>query len=277
MTEMLNQDSRAEDDQGLTREAWLHRAIEAFRPRFAEIGLPLPDKIHVSVGFGYSSRAESKHILGQCWARRASADGVNHIFLGPQEGDPAGMLVSLLHELIHAADDCASGHKGAFTQAATRLGFEGPMTQTPPGIELAAEVITLAEALGPFPHARLDPAAADAPTPVPPGAPAPDSGGKVHSGPGKQGTRLIKLTTPCCGYTVRTTRKWLDQGYPLCPTANPCARNDHAPHDPNRFKRLQSDRKNRGFGRQAADPGGVRAVRACAGGGLSVRRRLRRG
>ena len=82
------------------------------------------------------------------------------------------MLVSLLHELIHAADDCASGHKGAFAEAATRLGFEGPMTRTPPGVELTAEVITLAEALGPFPHARLDPQA-DVPAPVPPaGSPA---------------------------------------------------------------------------------------------------------
>ena len=221
MTEMLNQGSRLQDGHGITREAWLHRAIEAFRPRFAEIGLPLPGKLHVSVGFGYSSRAESKYILGQCWARRASADGINHIFLGPQEGDPAGMLVSLLHELIHAADDCASGHKGAFAER-HRLGFQGPMTQTPPGVELAAEVITLAEALGPFPHARLDPAAADVPVPAPPGeAPAPGPGGKVHSGPGKQGTRMIKLTAACCGYTVRTTRKWLDHGYPLCPHGQP--------------------------------------------------------
>jgi len=225
MTEMLNQDSRPGSDQGLTREAWLHQAIEAFRPRFTEIGLPLPGQIHVSIGFGYGSKAESKHILGQCWARRASADGVNHIFLGPQEGDPAGMLVSLLHELIHAADDCASGHKGTFAEAATRLGFEGPMTQTPPGLELTAEVITLAEALGPFPHAKLDTAMADVPAPVPPGgspAPAPaPGGGKIHSGPGKQGTRMIKLTAACCGYTVRTTRKWLDQGYPLCPHGQP--------------------------------------------------------
>ena len=157
MTEMLNQDSRPEDDQSLTREAWLHRAIEEFRPRFTEIGLPLPARLHVSVGFGYSSRAESKYILGQCWARRASADGVNHIFLGPQEGDPAAMLVSLLHELIHAADDCQSGHKGAFAEAATRLGFEGPMTRTPPGLDLTAEVITLAEALGPFPQRQARP------------------------------------------------------------------------------------------------------------------------
>jgi hypothetical protein len=135
------------------------------------------------------------------------------------------MLVSLLHELIHAADDCASGHKGAFAEAATRLGFEGPMTRTPPGVELTAEVITLAEALGPFPHARLDPTMADVPAPVPPAgspAPTPDPGGKVHSGPGKQGTRMIKLTAAaCCGYSVRTTRKWLDQGYPLCPHGQP--------------------------------------------------------
>ena len=49
----------------------------------------------------------------------------------------------------------------------------------------------------------------------------PGPGGKVHSGPGKQGTRMIKLTAACCGYTVRTTRKWLDQGYPLCPHGQP--------------------------------------------------------
>jgi hypothetical protein len=96
------------------------------------------------------------------------------------------------------------------------------MTQTPPGLDLTAEVITLAEALGPFGHARLDPTTASVPAPVPPGvAPAPDPGGKVHSGPGKQGTRLIKLTAACCGYTVRTTRKWVDEGYPLCPHGQP--------------------------------------------------------
>ena len=138
------------------------------------------------------------------------------------------MLISLLHELIHAADDCQSGHKGAFAEAATRLGFEGPMTKTPPGLDLTAEVITLAEALGPFPHARLDPTTTSVPVPVPPGA-APGPGGKVHSGPGKQGTRMIKLTAACCGYTVRTTRKWLDEGYPLCPHGQPHARGLNPP------------------------------------------------
>lgn len=96
----------------VTREAWLHRAVETFRPRFEAIGMPLPDRVHVSVGFGYGARRENAVILGQCWARRASADGVNHIFVSPQQDDPPAMLVTLLHELIHAADDCAHGHRG---------------------------------------------------------------------------------------------------------------------------------------------------------------------
>jgi hypothetical protein len=32
---------------------------------------------------------------------------------------------------------------------------------------------------------------------------------------------MIKLTAACCGCTVRTTRKRLDEGYPLCPPGQP--------------------------------------------------------
>lgn len=203
-------------DLSQTREAWLHRAVKALRPRFDEIGMPLPDEIHLSIGFGYGARAESKFILGQTWARRASSDGANHVFIGPQEGDPAAMLVTLLHELIHVADDNQSGHRGAFAEAATRLGFEGPMTQTPPSVILAAELATLAETLGEFDHAPLDVDIVRVPVTTPAGAPVPGSG-KPASGPAKQGTRMIKLTAPDCGYTVRTTRKWIEQGAPFCP------------------------------------------------------------
>jgi hypothetical protein len=220
MTEMMNRPAGtpgAAGGEGTTREAWLHAAIDVFRPRFEAIGMALPERIHVSVGFGYGAKVESKIILGQTWARCTSEDGVNHLFISPREGDPAAILVTLLHELIHVADDCASGHKGAFAEAATRLGFCGPMTATPPSVDLAAELITIAEALGPFPHAALNPTAVPVPVPVPPGG---EAGPAVptHSGPGKQGTRMIKLTAAgCCGYTVRTTRKWLDEGLPKCP------------------------------------------------------------
>jgi hypothetical protein len=36
---------------------------------------------------------------------------------------------------------------------------------------------------------------------------------------------MIKLTAAgCCGYTVRTTAKWLTEGDPLCPHGTPMTR-----------------------------------------------------
>ncbi|MDT8915806.1 hypothetical protein [Amycolatopsis sp. PS_44_ISF1] len=197
-----------------TREMWLHKAIEALRPRFEEVGMPLPEKIHVSVGFGGAARAENKFILAVCWATEASADKANHIFISPVLDDTARILDVLIHELIHAADNCKSGHKGPFAEAATRLGLTGKMTATVASVELAAEMITLAETLGDYPHGKFT-AFDHAPAPKPGEEPAPKP--KVSSGPSAQGTRMLKLVCPEDGYTVRTTAKWLAVGYPSCP------------------------------------------------------------
>ncbi len=200
-----------------TREAWLQKAIEAMRPRFEQVGLPIPARIHVSVGFGGAARAENKSILAVCWATAASADKVNHIFISPVLDDTARVLDVLMHELIHAADDCKSGHKGAFAEAATRLGLTGKMTATVASIDLAAEFITLAETLGDYPHGKFT--AFDRPAAPKPGeTPAtPGDEPKVSSGPRAQGTRMLKLACPEDGYTVRTTAKWLAIGVPSCP------------------------------------------------------------
>lgn len=202
-------------DTTRTREGWLLAAVEVLRPRFDEVGLPLPEKVRVSVGFGGNTRAESANVLGVCWARRASEDGVNQIFISPELNDTARILDVLLHELIHAADDCEHQHKGAFAEAATRLGLEGKMTATVASIGLAAEMIVLAEELGTYPHGALTGySARRAPKPVPgtPGALPP-----VSSGPKPQGTRMLKVMCPADGYTVRTTEKWLAIGLPTCP------------------------------------------------------------
>lgn len=37
------------------------------------------------------------------------------------------------------------------------------------------------------------------------------------AGPPVQGTRMLKCQCPECGYTVRTTRKWIDVATPVCP------------------------------------------------------------
>jgi|SRR5690606_1691255 len=199
-----------------TRELWLEDAIEALRPRFVEIGLPLPERVHVSVGFGYGAKRESAKVLGQCWKREASEDGVNHIFISPEIADTAEVLAVLLHELIHAADNVESGHRGKFAEAATRLGLEGPMTATTPSPSMMGEFIALAAALGDYPHGALHPIPVVAPSPVPTGGLPP----KVHSGPRAQGTRMIKLTCGHCGYTVRTTAKWLELGEPSMPSGH---------------------------------------------------------
>jgi hypothetical protein len=44
-------------------------------------------------------------------------------------------------------------------------------------------------------------------------------GSLVATGRKKQTTRMIKCPCEGCGYTVRTTQKWLeDAGAPICPT-----------------------------------------------------------
>lgn len=207
-----------------TREEWLHKAIESLRPEFEKISFPLPERVHVSVGFGYGAKRESGTILGQCWARFASEDEVNHLFISPEMNDSARVLDVLIHELIHAADDCKSGHKGAFETAARALGLTGKMTATVASDVLREKLSALAEKLGPYSHSTLYPKGK---VTLPPLAPVPAgevpaATPKIHSGPKKQTTRMLKLscTEPGCecgGYTVRTTAKWIALGLPSCP------------------------------------------------------------
>ena len=70
------------------------------------------------------------------------------------------------------------------------------MTETTASPQLAERLNALCERAGPYPHATLD---------------------MAKSGVKKQGTRMLKLTCPDCGYTVRTTAKWIEAGLPTCP------------------------------------------------------------
>jgi len=209
----------------VTREGWMHAAVEIFRPRFAEVGYPLPEKIHMSVGFAYGARRESAKILGQAWSRAVSSDGVNHMFVSPESGDPVEILETILHELIHVALDLADGHKGRFAEIATRLGFMGPMTSTPSSVELAADLMVLSAELGDFPHGAMT-IPAKVPTTATPGlVPA---GGvssapiKYHTGPATQTNRNLKLVCAEDGYAVRTSRSMVEtHGFPFCPKGHP--------------------------------------------------------
>jgi hypothetical protein len=70
------------------------------------------------------------------------------------------------------------------------------MTATSAGADLEERLNDLIQKHGPYPHATLD---------------------QTLSGKKKQSTRMLKLECPACGYTVRTTAKWIEAGLPTCP------------------------------------------------------------
>lgn len=179
-----------------TREEWLHVAKNELKTLLWNKGIALPDAVRVACGFPRWSRGAS-HAIGQCWPHRASGDGSSEIFVSPSLDDPIKVSEVLVHELIHAADDCRNGHRGPFRRMAIAVGLQGPMRATHAGPELRERLNAISVQLGPYPHARLD----------------------ATQNPAKQGTRLVKVVCnrPSHSYSLWTTRMWLDDGTPTCP------------------------------------------------------------
>lgn len=185
-----------------TREQWLELAVLKLRPIFAEAGADLPN-VRVSVGWPSRGGVGGKRkVIGQCWKSIVATDKVSQLFISPVLGeDPVQMLGVLVHELVHAWDDCESGHKGAFGKMARKLGLEGKLTATTVNLEsdLGRQLAGVLDELGDYPHAALNPLEMEKQRP-------------------KQSTRMIKIVCPNDGYTARTTRKWMDDlGLPKCP------------------------------------------------------------
>lgn len=190
-----------------TREQWLLLASELIRPLLKErAGLEL-HSYRVTCGWpSKGGRGSRKRVLGEAWHHTASSDGTAEVFITPLEDDPRRVLAILAHELIHTCLPAGTGHGAPFVAAARTLGFAAPFTQLNPTDELWAWADKIIAALPAYPHARI-------------------LDGQAEGAPKKQGTRMIKATcereTPegeLCGYTVRLTRKWIDEvGPPICP------------------------------------------------------------
>lgn len=185
-----------------TREEWLVASVQALAPIFAEVGEELP-AVRVSVGWpGGNGRKNS--VIGQCWATRVATDKVSQLFISPVLEDAVRVLDVLAHELVHAIDDCESGHKGRFAKIAKAIGLTGKMTATVAGDELKARLEGIVEELGAYPHAALA------------------NPGEGADSPKKQTTRMLKVEcSEGSGYKARMTRQWLeDFGAPFCPCHN---------------------------------------------------------
>lgn len=182
-----------------TREEWLQAAVKFIEPLFK--GKKFPP---VRVATGWPSRkavSAKSRAIGQCWSPECSADNITEIFISPYldkvDDKDQGVLETLVHELVHAVVGVEHGHKKPFRAVALAVGLEGKMTSTSAGTELHEILKEIAKDLGPYPHARLD----------------------ARKGPGKsQSTRMLKCTCGECGFTVRMTRKWVDEvGAAHCP------------------------------------------------------------
>jgi hypothetical protein len=176
----------------LNREDWLTKAV-----------IPLTDLINestdltlnrdVRVSCGWPGGKSVNKIIGQCWPTHLGK-GTAQLFISPLLVKPVQVLETLLHELIHAADDCEHGHRGPFVKACKAVGLEGKPTATVAGKELRARLAIIAEDLGAYPHNGINPK------------------DKVKT----QSTRMIKLECPECEYVLRTTRKWIEVALPVC-------------------------------------------------------------
>ena len=182
----------------MTREQWLLQMIERLRSPFEEAGYRLP--LHIRVSCGWPTQralapSGKNRTIGQCFSTACSADGAHEVFVSPALDDQQRVAAVLVHELCHAVDNCEHGHGPAFRQIATAVGLTGQMTATVAGPQLTERLNALLSQMPDYPHRTLD----------------------VSIQEKKQGTRLLKIVCPVCGYTARTTRQWLDRGLPTCP------------------------------------------------------------
>jgi hypothetical protein len=180
----------------LNREHWLELLVQRLKPMFTEADLALPP-VHISTGWpSRNALGLGKRRIGECWPPQSSASGHSHIFISPLLVDPVKVAGVVVHELIHAVYPEA-GHKGPFKRAMGKVGLVGKPTATEEGTELVERLRgDILPALGDYPHAALSFVGKDK----------------------RQKCRQLKVTCGACGYTARTTAKWLEQsGPPLCP------------------------------------------------------------
>lgn len=183
-----------------TREEWLLEFVEVIdKLVFTRAGYPIPP-IRITIGFpitegGARKKGESR---GDCWSRDASTDGVNEIFLNPTIPFAKSFLSVLTHELVHAVDDCKSGHKGRFRTICDAVGMIGdPYEDAHPNWTLFTVIELICRELPPFPYGVSCPADKEESRQI--------------------RTRMQTYECLACGYTGRTTGNCAALGLPTCP------------------------------------------------------------
>lgn len=138
------------NDSSKQREAWLHAATVEIAQHWAKQSVTVPADVHVSCGVPGGGSPRKR--IGECWPRSRSKGNVNEVFINPVLSKSLEVLDVLGHELIHAVDDCQSGHGKMFTKISKTVGYTGGKHSAAKA-EMVAFFTTLVAQLGEYPHA----------------------------------------------------------------------------------------------------------------------------
>lgn len=177
----------------INREEWLQLAVEELRPVFDMLGHPLPESIRVTCGFPSRHARSLNRAIGEHWSNKASSDSTHEILISPVVDDPFEVFGILVHELAHSATD-GDGHKGRFPKLVKDLWLEGKPTATVVGEKFRDNFKEVVESLDAYPHSQLN----------------------IGTDRKKQTTRMLKAECHVCGYVIRMSTKWAEQGMPTC-------------------------------------------------------------
>lgn len=179
-----------------TRERWLLDLANELNKTIFDNRMP---EFRITCGFpSKGGTAQAKKVIGQCWYPEASNDDTTEIIMTICEDDPMIISATVAHEMVHAIACAESDHRGhgkPFKDLALQIGLTGKMTATVASETFKQAVQPILDTLGKYPHSKLD--ATQSPTK-------------------KQTTRMIKCECEQCGYTIRTSRKWIELGAPYC-------------------------------------------------------------
>jgi hypothetical protein len=179
----------------LTREQWLNAAVDELRPMFQALA-PFPAAQRIRVTCGFPSNWKRSKALGECHPAENSDDKHFEILIAPTMASPRDVFAVLVHEVAHT---CAGqmNHGRLFGQTCEALGLlphaQRGYKATVPCDKFDDLFAGIIDSLGDYPHAELSTAST-----------------KV------QATRLLKCVCNGCGWTFRTTAKWVAQGLPTC-------------------------------------------------------------
>lgn len=192
---MSKKPSKTQPVATITREEWLTRMMQLIATNVFESAREGSTQAIGAwrVSCGWPGGGSARKRIGECWSSTTSKRGMVEMFISPSLDDGVRVADVLAHEMVHASVGTECGHRGEFRKLATAIGLEGKMTATVAGAALKAQLEGLVAELGEYPHGALS-----------------------LKDRKKQTTRMLKLACQDCGYTIRTTAKWIECGVPTC-------------------------------------------------------------